>query len=77
MYDFSHLIYDPQPRLKVSYFDNASYNGEWQTWIKPAGAKFIYFFSLGAGGSGGCSSKTDLPSKDARASGANTSDSGR
>lgn len=62
MYDFGHLVYDPKPRMKVDYYDNPSYNGEWQTWQKPAGAKFIYFSCVGGGGSGGCSSNTTAAS---------------
>lgn len=58
MYDFGHLIYDPKPRMKVDTFVNGSQNGEWLTWRKPAGSKFVHFFALGAGGSGGCSSNT-------------------
>lgn len=69
MYDFSHLLYDPQSRLKIDFFTNASQNAEWQTWRKPAGAKFVYFFGVGGGGSGGCSSNSTSLSRNGGGSG--------
>ena len=46
--------------LDLSYFQNSTSNtqvftteGDWQTWVKPRGAKFVNIFCMGAGGGGG------------------------
>lgn len=57
MLDFHHLLNNPN--YDVQYFVAQTTNnigatsGEWKTWRKPRGAKYIYMIGVGGGSSGG------------------------
>ena len=57
MLDFSHIVSNPNLDIQMFVGEaNATAGvgtGEWKTWVKPRGAKFVYMIGVGGGGSGG------------------------
>ena len=66
MLDFNHILNNPN--LNVQTFIGTAQTtagvgtGEWKTWIKPRGAKFVYMIGVGGGASGGCGINTSTSS---------------
>lgn len=58
MLDFNHIL--NTPGYDVQYFTGANNSsiGQWQTWKKPRGIKYVYMIAVGGGSSGGCGVNT-------------------
>jgi hypothetical protein len=56
MYGFNHLLDTPKLDIQTYRGTSQSNTADWQTWIKPTGAKMIWMRGVGGGGSGGCGS---------------------
>lgn len=57
MLDFSHLTNSHS--VDTQYFEEGTTaTGQWMTWRKPRGVKFIYMIGVGGGGAGGTSIDT-------------------
>jgi hypothetical protein len=58
MLDFNHILTNPnlniQTFIGTAQTTAGAATGEWKTWIKPRGAKFVYMIGVGGGASGGC-----------------------
>lgn len=62
MLDFNHILSNPnidiQTFIGQAQTTAGASSGEWKTWRKPRGAKFVYMIAVGGGASGGCSVNT-------------------
>ena len=58
MLDFNHILSNPnidvQTFIGQAQTTAGTGTGEWKTWRKPRGAKFVYMIGVGGGSSGGC-----------------------
>jgi hypothetical protein len=58
MLDFNHILSNPnidvQTFIGQSQTTAGATSGEWKTWRKPRGARFVYMIAVGGGSSGGC-----------------------
>ena len=53
MLDFNHILSTPGYNFQQFVGNTSSALGQFQTWVKPRGVKFIYLIGVGGGGSGG------------------------
>jgi len=62
MLDFNHILTNPnidvQTFIGQAQTTAGAATGEWKTWRKPRGAKFVYMIAVGGGASGGCGLNT-------------------
>jgi hypothetical protein len=58
MLDFNHILANPnidvQTFVGTAQTTAGAATGEWKTWVKPRGARFVYMIGVGGGSSGGC-----------------------
>ena len=58
MLDFNHILSNPnidvQTFIGQSQTTAGATSGEWKTWRKPRGARFVYMIAVGGAASGGC-----------------------
>lgn len=58
MLDFNHILSNPnidvQTFIGQAQTTAGASSGEWKTWRKPRGAKFVYMIAVGGAASGGC-----------------------
>ena len=66
MLDFNHILSNPnidvQTFIGQAQTTAGASSGEWKTWRKPRGAKFVYMIAVGGGASGGCALNTGTTS---------------
>lgn len=62
MLDFNHILSNPnidiQTFIGTSQTTAGAATGEWKTWRKPRGARFVYMIAVGGGSSGGTGTNT-------------------
>jgi hypothetical protein len=62
MLDFNHILNNPnidvQTFIGQAQTTAGAATGEWKTWRKPRGAKFVYMIAVGGGASGGVALNT-------------------
>jgi len=62
MLDFNHILTNPnidvQTFIGQAQTTAGAATGEWKTWCKPRGAKFVYMIAVGGGASGGVALNT-------------------
>jgi hypothetical protein len=66
MLDFNHILSNPnidiQTFIGQAQTTAGAATGEWKTWRKPRGAKFVYIMAVGGGASGGVALNTGTTS---------------